>query len=251
MNKKYVLTNLENEVFHITLNRSDKGNCYDSQMILEIIHAFQEVRHFPSARVIFLNAHGPHFCTGADLDWMKKAFDLSFEENYRDMEKIKIMYQEILHAELPIVGRIQGSVSGGGMGLALACDILAAESNTEFSLPESSVGLIPGIITPIIVNRIGKNSFLEMSLTGKKVNSSKALQMNMVNFEGSSFEVEKYLDEVLDQIKSKSLISTKKIIQTTRLVSEGLNDEMETFLNHSSQMRQSPEFYEYIKKNFV
>lgn len=249
MYKKKILTNLEDGVYHIILNRSEKGNCYDSLMILEIIHAFQEVRHLPSAKVIFLKAHGPHFCTGADLDWMKKAFNLSSEENYRDMEKIKIMYQEILQAELPIVGLVHGTVSGGGVGLALICDILIAEKNTEFSLPESSVGLIPGIITPIIVNKIGKKAFLEMSLTGKKINSSKARQMNMINFEGSTLEVEKYLEEVLEQIKSKSLAAIKKIIETTRPLNEDLSDEMEKYLNYSSEMRQSPDFYEFIKKH--
>jgi methylglutaconyl-CoA hydratase len=235
-----VLTELQNELFIITLNQPEKHNCYDNEVASLIAAAFESASK-SSARLIVLKANGKHFCAGADLKWMKSASKLSAQENQKDMSAISEMFKTILKINIPIVGVVQGSVRGGGLGLVAACDIVCAHENANFSLSESKWGLIPGIITPLVMAKIGVSHFLELSLTSRvfDVNEAKRLQL-----------IHKNENEFNSTISSLLANSSQANAQIKMLVkkyffNQAMLDEM---LQLSSSLRQSEEFQKRIKE---
>ena len=240
MEHNKVETDFQNDVFSITLNYPKKSNAYDQKMCLDIQKAFQHA-NLSGAKLILLKAEGKNFCAGADLQWMNQAQFLSEAENLADMSAIKNMFQTILNTKLPILGLIQGAVRGGGVGLVAACDIVFSDQSVSFSLSEAKWGLVPGIITPIVVQKIGASSFLELAVSSRIFDFNEALNLKLIHHHASK------LAPYIDLIKSNSVnsnIKIKSIIQNHYFKDE-LMDEM---LKISSEMRQSEEFKLRSKK---
>lgn len=238
MSKK-VLTELQNDLFIITLNQQEKHNCYDNEAASLIADAFKEASS-SSAKAILLKANGKHFCAGADLKWMKKASELSREENQKDMAAISEMFKTILGVNLPIIGSIQGSVRGGGLGLVAICDIVCVDENTNFSLSESKWGLIPGIITPLVIAKIGISHFLELSLTSRVFDATEAKKLQLVHF--SANDLNATISSVL--ANSAEANTQIKMLVKKHFMNQDMLDEM---LKVSSSLRQSEDFKKRIK----
>ncbi len=178
--------------FTLTLNRPERGNSYDGETARSITGTLKNIPS--SAETLIIRANGKNFCTGADLEWMSRGPSLSLEENIQEMENIFRMYEAFLSVSIPVVAFIQGKVRGGGLGLVAVTDYAVASPDADFFLPERSLNLIPGIIEPILLRKIGKKNFerLESSF----VSASEALQMNLIQKISST-------DEVLPEIKRK------------------------------------------------
>ena len=234
-----VLTELQNDLFVITLNQPQKLNCYDNEMATLIGLAFEDAKK-SSARAILLKANGKHFCAGADLKWMKKASTLSIEENEKDMSAISEMFKIILNVNIPIIGLVQGSVRGGGLGLVAVCDIVCAEENTNFSLSESKWGLIPGIITPLVVAKIGVSHFLELSISSRVFDVTEAKNIQLVHKSASE------LGLTISSVMANSLEANSQIKMLIKkyFFKQEILDEM---LKISSSLRQSEDFKKRIK----
>ncbi len=234
MEHNKVETDFLNDVFTITLNYPKKSNAYDQMMCFEIQKAFQSA-NLSGAKLILLKAEGKNFCAGADLQWMKRAQFLSDAENLDDMSAIKNMFQAILTTKPPIIGLIQGAVRGGGVGLVAACDIVFADQSVSFSLSESKWGLIPGIITPLVIQKIGASTFLELAVSSRIFDFNEALNLKLIHHHASK------LGPYTELIKSNSIdsnIKIKSMIQKHYLKTEFLDE----ILKISSEMRKSEEF---------
>jgi methylglutaconyl-CoA hydratase len=234
-----VLTELQNDLFIITLNQPEKHNCYDNEVAHLIANAFKDASK-SSAKAILLRSNGKHFCAGADLKWMKKASELTPEENQKDMSAISEMFKTILKIDLPIIGSVQGSVRGGGIGLVAICDIVCAEDNANFSLSESKWGLIPGIITPLVLAKIGISSFLELSLSSRVFDFNEALKFQLIHKSASD------LNATIAAVLSNSTQANMqiKMLVKKHFLNQDMLDEM---LKVSSSLRQSEDFKKRIK----
>lgn len=230
-----VLSELKNNRLYLTLNRGEKGNCYDSEMIAEITSAFSNAK---KAEAIILSGNGKHFCTGADLSWMARACEQTKEENYRDMEKIFHMYQAILKCPIPIISLVKGSVSGGGMGLLCASDFILGDQAATFSLPEKKWGLIPGIITPIVTERIGRDIFLKLSEEQQQIDAHEASKIGLIDHIANMDNSEKYISEWLEKNPRRNRYNEK------------IESELKHYLQLSAEKRQSGEFCEKVKRHF-
>lgn len=226
-----VLTELKDDVFNIKLNRPEKSNSYDRQMAEEIRDAFLGAQ-LSEAKLVLLTSAGEQFCAGADLSWMS-------EEN-ADMSIIKEMYEAVLALEIPLIGLVQGATRGGGMGLVACCDIVFCEPSANFSLSEAKWGLIPGIITPIVIQKIGPSQFLELAISARIFHYEEALAMHLVHHPAQN------LEEMLKQIKQHSLNSTKMI---KKIVREDFLSYQSLYkmLKFSNEMRSSADFKSRIK----
>jgi methylglutaconyl-CoA hydratase len=171
-------------------------------MATEIARAFKLADGNPKARVLLLGGEGKHFCTGADLRWMKAARRLKKSENVRDAESLARMYEAILNCGVPVIARIQGKVCGGGVGLVAASDIAASVTGTTFSFPETSIGLVPGVISPIVSRKIGASRFLECSLTGRQISASEARELGLIHFAGSTRARDRFISQAIARILS-------------------------------------------------
>lgn len=180
MSYKTLLVDEADGVLTVTLNRPDVHNAFDDELIAEAIDLFESLGA-TSARVVVLRGTGPTFCAGADLNWMSRMVRYTRDENIRDSSLLARMYALINECPLPIIGRIQGAAIGGGVGLVAVCDIAIAARDTKFGLSEVKLGILPAVISPYVIGKIGQTHARALFLTGERFDAERALRIGLVH----------------------------------------------------------------------
>jgi len=168
-------------VARVTLNRPEIRNAFNDIMIRELREAFTAIEQDDSTRVVILTGAGKAFCAGADLHWMRKVVDYTYEQNYEDSLELARLMRQIYDCPKPVVGRINGPAIGGGTGLVAVCDIPVASEDAVLSFSEVKIGLVPACISPYVLKRVGERYGREYFLTGERLTAQKALQCGLVN----------------------------------------------------------------------
>jgi len=169
-------------VARLWMNRPEQHNALSIELGEQLAHALHDLAHDATVRVVVLGGRGPSFCAGADLTAMKASAAATFEENHADAERLARMFAGIADFPKPLVGRIQGSVFGGGTGITCACDIAIATDDAKFGLTESRLGIIPGVISPYVIRRLGDRFAREFMLTGERFGADVALRIGLVHY---------------------------------------------------------------------
>jgi methylglutaconyl-CoA hydratase len=236
-------------LLRLTLSRPDKSNAFHPELMKEIARAFQAIPN--DVRVVLLTAEGKNFCAGADLEWMKKSASLSREENLEDLAQLRKMYEAIAKCEVPVVVRCKGRVMGGGVGLVAASDIAIADDATLFCLSEARWGLIPGLISPFVISKIGLSRFLTHALTALDFTAAEALSSGLVSFIGAPNAVEEHLQKMIGAIMRNAPDSVKQIKKLTRRFHDPIHAIHELDLLRSiAEKRISPEALEGLAAFF-
>lgn len=171
----------------LTLNRPEKGNAYDGDMAVLVTELLTSLRKNSELKCLIIRGNGKHFCTGADLDWMAEGKKLSPEENRSEMRKIFRMYEAFLALPVPVIACVHGKIRGGGLGLVSVSDYVIADEKSDFFLPEKTLGLIPGIIEPLIQAKAGQRAFA--SLEDHVVTAREALSLRLIEAIGTQVPV--------------------------------------------------------------
>ena len=201
----------------VILSRPEVRNAFDDQLISHLLEAFQSITGDSSVRVIVLSGQGKVFSAGADVKWMRTSIDLSSEENRHDALRMARLFSAISSARCPVVVRAHGAAIGGGAGLVCAGDIAVAEENCLFSFSEVRLGIIPAVISPHAVARIGAHQARRWFLTGERFSAEVALRIGLIHEMCS----EDQLDERVDQIVEGILSSGPEAVQEAkRLIRE-------------------------------
>lgn len=177
---KTLLVELNDGVLTVTLNRPDVHNAFNDELIAEAIDLFSNL-DTNAARVVVLAGTGKNFCAGADLNWMSRMVSYSRDENVRDSSLLAKMYALINECPLPVVGRIQGAAIGGGVGLVSVCDVAIAMSDSKFGLSEVKLGILPAVISPYVIAKIGETHARALFLTGERFEAERALRIALVH----------------------------------------------------------------------
>ncbi|UCD58108.1 MAG: enoyl-CoA hydratase/isomerase family protein, partial [Candidatus Hydrogenedentota bacterium] len=148
----------EGVVARVVLSRPDVRNAFNDRMLSELREAFAELRDDPDVRAVVLTGEGKSFCAGADLNWMKRVVDYTYEENYEDSLNLAQMLREVYCCPKPVVGRINGPAIGGGTGVVAVCDIAIASEEAIFAFSETKLGLTPAAISPYLLKRMGEKN---------------------------------------------------------------------------------------------
>lgn len=164
----------------VWLDRPDVHNAFDPVMIAELDEAFATLGAVPDVRVIVLAGTGRSFSAGADLEWMRSIADQGDAENVADAHRLAAMLERIRDCPKPVVARVHGAAMGGGCGLVAASDIAIAESETRFAFSEARLGIVPAVISPFVVPRIGVAAARELFLTGERFDASRAEGIGLV-----------------------------------------------------------------------
>jgi len=171
----------QGSVVTIALNRPRQHNALNPALITSLSSAFQEISRRDDARVVILTGNGPSFCAGADLNHMRAAADYSFEENVADGHAIFDLMLSINQCSKPVVGRINGAAVGGGVGLVCCCDIAIAVEQASFAFSEVRLGLVPAVISPFVLAKIGASRCRELFLTGARFEALFAESIGLIN----------------------------------------------------------------------
>jgi enoyl-CoA hydratase/carnithine racemase len=178
-------------VLRITLARPDRRNAFDAHLIAELAEAFVDVGR---ARAVVLAGEGASFCAGADVEWMRASVGLPLDANVADANAMRQMFEAIEACPAPVVARVQGHALGGGAGLVAASDIPIASPDAVFAFSEVKLGIIPAVISPFALAKIGAGHARRYFVTGERFDAHTALRIGLVS------EVAGDLDRAVDRV---------------------------------------------------
>jgi methylglutaconyl-CoA hydratase len=168
---------LDGHVLRVTLARPERRNAFDAALIAELAEAFADVG---DARAVLLAGEGPAFCAGADVEWQRAAVELSYDENVEDALRLYRMLEAIDSCPAPVVCCVQGFALGGGSGLVACADVAIAQPDAVFGFTEVRLGIIPALITPFVLPRIG-SAARRYYVTGERFGAEAALEIGLVS----------------------------------------------------------------------
>ena len=171
----------EDGVLHLYLNRPEIHNAFDEVLIQELTDFFTQADNDQSIEVVVLSGNGKSFCAGADLNWMKKMVDYSPEENLEDSKKLAHMLNVMNDFSKPLIARVNGAVMGGGVGLVSTCDYVISVERAFFALSEVRLGILPAVISPFVIRKIGESGARACFLSGMRMDSARAKNYGLVH----------------------------------------------------------------------
>lgn len=199
----------------LSLNRPELHNAFNDELIKELTECLRELEQNKAVRLLVLTGEGKSFCAGADLNWMKRMKDYTHEENMADSEKLADLFSVLNSFSRPVIGRINGSALGGGAGLVACCDYVLAVESAIMAFTEVRLGLLPAVISPYVIAKIGEGHARASFLSGAKITMSRAFVMGLVH----QVSTTEHLDADLEKLVAEFLlagpnasISAKKLI---------------------------------------
>jgi methylglutaconyl-CoA hydratase len=208
------------EILRVTLARPEQRNAFDAALIAELAEAFVDVGR---SRAVVLGGEGPSFSAGADVEWMRASIELGHDENVADALAFRRVLEAIDRCPAPVVARVHGHALGGGSGLVACADVAVAAEGTVFGFSEVKLGIIPAVISPFVLARIGPGAARRYFLTGERFDAATALRIGLVH------EVAADVDPVVDRIVGELLSGGPRAVRTAkRLVLDAPLDGPET-----------------------
>jgi methylglutaconyl-CoA hydratase len=183
-------------VLRVTLARPERRNAFGAELIAELTDAFADVG---DARAVVLAGDGPSFSSGADVEWMRSSIELSYEDNVADARRLRRMLEAIDECPAPVVARVQGHALGGGVGLVAAADVAVAAEDAVFAFSEVKLGIVPAVISPFALAKIGASAARRYFVTGERFDAATALRIGLVHEVAADLDaaVERLLAELL------------------------------------------------------
>jgi methylglutaconyl-CoA hydratase len=189
---KVVLYTNEGSIGRITLNRPEKRNALNYEVITGIAGALREAEGDGRTRAIVITGTGKDFCSGADLSALEKISEASVAENIEDARSLMELFLLIRQVRIPVVAAVKGRALAGGCGLASACDIVLASNSARFGYPEVKIGFVPAMVTAILRRNVSEKRAFELITRGAEISAEEARHIGLVNhvFSDQTFEAE-------------------------------------------------------------
>ncbi|MFI8483257.1 gamma-carboxygeranoyl-CoA hydratase [Pseudomonas sp. NPDC078700] len=176
------------------LNRPEKNNAFNAEMIRELILALDDVQADKSLRFLILRGRGKHFSAGADLAWMQASAKLDYNANLNDARELAELMHNLYQLKTPTLAVVQGAAFGGAVGLISCCDIAIGADDALLSLSEVRIGLAPAVISPFVVQAIGERAARRFALTAERFSGVKAQQLGLFAETYSASELDAQTD---------------------------------------------------------
>jgi methylglutaconyl-CoA hydratase len=214
-------------VARVTLARPDVHNAFDASLIAELRQAFAALAREPAdrLRLVVLAGDGSSFCAGADITWMRAAMALDVEGNEQDAMAMADMFETLDTCPVPVIVRVQGAALGGGMGLCAVGDLVIAESGARFGFTETRLGILPAVISPFVIAKIGETHARALFPSGRRFDAVRAQRIGLVH---ELVEGETALDAAIDAAIDEALAAgptaaraAKAIVREVRGLSHG------------------------------
>jgi len=183
-------------LLRVTMARPERRNAFDAALIAELTSAFADVG---DARAVVLAGDGPSFSAGADVEWMRSSVELSYDENVADALRLRAMLDAIDGCPAPVIARVQGHALGGGCGLVACADIAVAAPDAQFAFSEVKLGIVPAVISPFALAKIGPGAARRWFVTGERFGADVALRIGLVH------EVADDLDAAVERVAAELL----------------------------------------------
>lgn len=182
------------------LDRPEKNNAFNAEMIRELVHAIDQVRADSDLRFLLLRGRGRHFCAGADLAWMQQSAKLDFDANLTDARELAELMYSLYHLKLPTLAVVQGAAFGGAVGLIACCDMAIGADDAQLSLSEVRIGLAPAVISPFVIKAIGERATRRYAMTGERFSGERARELGLLAETYPADELDEGLTDWIDNL---------------------------------------------------
>ncbi|RLU04242.1 MAG: crotonase/enoyl-CoA hydratase family protein [Ketobacter sp.] len=199
----------------LLLNRPERHNAMNDELIREVTEAAIELNNNPEVRAVVLTGQGESFCAGGDLKWMQGIFDASRAERVEDSARLARMLRTLNELSKPLIGRINGQAYGGGTGMMSVCDITIAVESANFALTEVRLGLTPANISTFVVAKMGRSNARRTFLNARPLTATKAKELKLVDEVVQDDQLDAAVEEELKyvlQCGPGAIAATKKLI---------------------------------------
>jgi methylglutaconyl-CoA hydratase len=210
-----IITNSENSILTITLNRPEKRNALNDSLINSLKTALRDADRDDELKAILIKGAGKDFCSGADLSALQKISESDVLENLRDAENLMELFSMIRKVKIPVIAAVHGRALAGGCGLATACDIVLATKSAVFGYPEVKIGFVPAMVMAILRRNLSEKRSFELITKGFSFDAETAEKFGLINhvFADESFE-----DEVLNFANDYQNVSRSAVILSKKLL---------------------------------
>jgi methylglutaconyl-CoA hydratase len=185
-------------IARVTISRPERKNAFDAALIAELTSAVGRIDR--SARAVVLQSEGDTFCAGADVEWMRGMAGYSLDENIADSKALATVFRSLYDLEMPLVARVQGAAIGGGAGLVAVADIAVASTGATFAFSETRLGILPAVVSPYVVRKIGPARATALFVTGSRIEAKRAHEIGLVDRLVEPSDLDAAVGRVLDAI---------------------------------------------------
>jgi methylglutaconyl-CoA hydratase len=180
----HLKTERDGAVEYVRLNRPEVRNALNAELVAELsawAASAGDAARRREIRAVVVSGEGPAFCAGADARWMAGTIAYTEDENLRDAHKLAALFQALDELPVPLIARVHGTALGGGAGLVAVCDIAIAAEDADFGFTEVKLGLVPAVISPFVLAKIGRSPARELFLTGGRFPAARAREIGLVH----------------------------------------------------------------------
>lgn len=206
---------VENSIARIVLNRPEKRNALNDELIAEIKRGLEQAACDETVRAIVLSGAGKDFCSGADLSALQKIAQASMSDNAEDARSLLDLFRQIRQIRVPVVAAVRGRALAGGCGLATACDLVLASETARFGYPEVKIGFVPAMVLAILRRNVSEKRAFELITRGEEIDAAYAKEIGLINqvFSDNTFdeEVHAYLRR-FTEVSSTAIALTKSLL---------------------------------------
>jgi methylglutaconyl-CoA hydratase len=225
---------VRDRVGFITLNRPEKRNALNEDLIKGLSSAFTRASKDDAVKLVVLRANGETFCSGADLAYLQQLQNFSFDDNLADSTRLKDLFLQIYTLNKVVIAQVEGHAIAGGCGLATVCDFIFAAPEAKFGYTEVKIGFIPAIVMVFLIRKIGDQRARQLLLSGNLISAEEAASLGLVTQVSRKQTIK---DEVLDF--AKKLIksnSTQAMMSTKRMMAEVQSLPLDEALRYAARM---------------
>lgn len=241
---EYIHTEDDHRIRTISINRPDKRNALNAEVVAELQEAFDAAERDPSVRVIVLTGRGGVFCAGADLAYLQRINNNSVLENAEDSRRLMRLMYAIRMSTKATIARVNGHAIAGGCGLALTCDIVFAVEDAKFGFTEVRIGFVPAIVMKLLMERCGMGTARELLIRGNLVDAALAKEYGMVNHIVSAERLDDAVMHVAREIATET--SPQAVAMTKQLMRDVASRDMADAMSLASWQnaisRATPDF---------
>jgi len=187
-------------VARVWLNRPEAHNALAVELGAALVDTLHTLKEDATCRVVVFGGRGPSFCAGADIAVMKASANASHHDNLNEARRLAAMFAALADFPKPVVARVHGAVYGGGVGFCCACDIVVASDDAKFGLTEVRLGILPAVISPYVIRRLGDRNARELMLTGERFDAATAQRYGIVNHVVSATELDAKVAERVGEL---------------------------------------------------
>ncbi|HEX2269369.1 MAG TPA: enoyl-CoA hydratase-related protein [Pyrinomonadaceae bacterium] len=210
-----ILYSVDNGVARITLNRPEKRNALNDELIAGIKHGLTQAAADQNVKVVVITGAGKDFCSGADLSALQKIASASVADNAEDARSLMDLFVQIRQLRVPVIAAVKGRALAGGCGLASACDLVLASESARFGYPEVKIGFVPAMVLAILRRNVSEKRAFELIVRGEEIDAARAQEIGLIN---QVFSEETFDDQVNEYLRRFAEVSSTAAALTKSLL---------------------------------